>query len=543
MPTVKPAAVMIMVVCWLLSGCAAPPDYRELLTDGSPSETNPRLPQTLRDGGVLALPMPEFPETLNPLRVDAPRIAHVLGSALYPRMFASNGNGSAFLDTTTFPRARIVNREPQVVSIEIDHRAMWTDGTPITWRDLRCQVDLLSGRVATPSAIAAPGFDRIESVTRGADEREALITFKAGRSFREWQGLFAPPYVLLPCSVTSRPDAFEASFAAGGVSAGPFRVTSSDSGSGVIELSRNADWWGDTPRLDAVELSVTRDGDALGQLMDGFSAVNISSDDALADLPGSEGRFDIRSASQRGWVSMVFNSHQGRVTGEVRMRRAITKAIDREQLAVDAFRGLTKLPLAQDSDVFLSSSGAPDESWRASYDPVEAGRELDALGWHLDGDSRTKGGVTLTLRVASQYSTQELRDELRNRLSQAGIGMEDVELTGSDMKLDDVDAVLFDRAASAFPIQGAYFFRVREVFAAMGCCGETIDRAIETASMAESAEDEDNALAEIDQVLWQEARVIPLVQIPEVVATREDLANFGAFGAGTIDYTAIGFTK
>ena len=48
---------------------------------------------------------------------------------------------------------------------------------------------------------------------------------------------------------------------------------------------------------------------------------------------------------------------------------------------------------------------------------------------------------------------------------------------------------------------------------------------------------------DIDRVLFEEVHSLPLGLSPGVVAVRDTVANYGAFGMSDIDYTAIGFTR
>jgi peptide/nickel transport system substrate-binding protein len=53
-----------------------------------------------------------------------------------------------------------------------------------------------------------------------------------------------------------------------------------------------------------------------------------------------------------------------------------------------------------------------------------------------------------------------------------------------------------------------------------------------------------NAAAnQADALIWQNAMSLPLYQRPDVWAVNSKVANFGAFGFATIDWTAVGFTS
>ena len=65
------------------------------------------------------------------------------------------------------------------------------------------------------------------SVTRGVDDRQAVVTF--AQHYPEWRGMFAGNTMLLPKSMTADPDAFnKGQLSKPGPSAGPFMVSSVD---------------------------------------------------------------------------------------------------------------------------------------------------------------------------------------------------------------------------------------------------------------------------------------------------------------------------
>src|SRR5690606_25782550 len=95
---------------------------------------------------------------------------------------------------------------------------------------------------------AANGYEDIESVTRGADDREVVVTF--ARHFSEWQSLFYPLY---PASTNRNPDVFNSGWKnAPQVTAGPFKFDHIDQTAKTITLVRNEKWWGDRAKLDRI---------------------------------------------------------------------------------------------------------------------------------------------------------------------------------------------------------------------------------------------------------------------------------------------------
>ncbi len=107
--------------------------------------------------------------------------------------------------------------------------------------------------------IAGPnGSDRVASVTRGVDERQAVITF--AKPYTDWRGMFAGNTMLLPKAMTADPEVFNKGQLNGpGPSAGPFLVSGIDRTGQRITLTRNPKWWGTPPLLDSITFLVLDD--------------------------------------------------------------------------------------------------------------------------------------------------------------------------------------------------------------------------------------------------------------------------------------------
>ena len=47
----------------------------------------------------------------------------------------------------------------------------------------------------------------------------------------------------------------------------------------------------------------------------------------------------------------------------------------------------------------------------------------------------------------------------------------------------------------------------------------------------------------IDELAWTHMGTLPLYQVPETTFTRSRLANYGANGIGTVDWSTVGYVK
>ena len=222
-------AALFLATTLALSGCSSAvdlaPQAGQNAQIGSTSDVNPHDPATLADGGSLRLALTDFPPNFNILHIDGNSAdVSAMMKATLPRAFIIGPDGSTTVDTDYFTSIELTGTAPQVVTYTINPKAVWSDGTPITWEDIASQVHALSGADKTFEIAGPSGADRVASVTRGVDDRQAVMTF--AKPYAEWRGMFAGNGMLLPKSMTVTPEAFNKGQLAGpGPSAGPFVVS------------------------------------------------------------------------------------------------------------------------------------------------------------------------------------------------------------------------------------------------------------------------------------------------------------------------------
>ncbi|MDT5146786.1 MAG: glutathione transport system substrate-binding protein, partial [Mycobacterium sp.] len=204
-------AASLCAVALVVSGCSpainlAPPAGNNAQI-GSTSDVNPQDPATLRDGGDLRLALSDFPPNFNILNIDG-NSAETAGmmKATLPRAFVIGPDGSTTVDTDYFTSVELTGTNPQVVTYTINPKAVWSDGTPVTWQDIAAQIHATSGADKAFDIAGTSGAERVASVTRGVDDRQAIMTF--AQPYAEWRGMFAGNGMLLPASMTSTPEAF-----------------------------------------------------------------------------------------------------------------------------------------------------------------------------------------------------------------------------------------------------------------------------------------------------------------------------------------------
>ncbi|MEW2565364.1 ABC transporter family substrate-binding protein [Streptomyces sp. NPDC047070] len=213
----------------------------------------------------------------------------------------------------------------------------------------------------------------------------------------------------------------------------------------------------------------------------------------------------------------------------------------------------TEKHLAQDGKQQLRPGGAP-----GAYAP----RGTRAPGPEAAGPL-AKNGKPLSLRfvLPSGPGSQSLRavgDRIARMLDRVGIRTEISKVADDSYFKDHIasgqyDLALYSWPASAFPATDARPIYAKPVPAADGSLNveqnftrvgtDQVDQLFDQA-VAELDADESRALVrKADARIWAAAASIPLYQRPQLTASRNNLANAGAFGFQTPAYEDMGFLK
>ena len=438
-----------------------------------------------------------------------------------------------------------------MVTWTINPKAVWSDGTPITWEDIASQFHATSGKDKAFASASPNGADRVESVTRGVDDRQAIVKF--AKPYAEWRGMLSGNTMLLPKSMTATPEAFNKGQLNGpGPSAGPFIISTLDRTAQRIVLTRNPKWWGTPALLDSVTYLVLDDAARIPALQNNtIDATGTATLDELTVARRTEG-VSIRRAPGNSWYHFTFNGAPGSILADKALRLAIAKAIDRQTIANVTQRGLADNPVPLNNHVYVAGQeGYQDNSAVVAFDPEKAKQELDALGWRLNGQFREKDGRQLVIRdvLYDSLATRQFGQIAQNNLAQVGVKL-DLDAKGgggffsNHINVGDFDIAQFSWVGDAFPLSGLPQIYASDGESNFGKIGSPeIDAKIEqTLEELDPAKARDLA-NEVDKLIWAEGFSLPLTQSPGNVAVRSTLANFGAFGLADADYTKIGFMK
>jgi glutathione transport system substrate-binding protein len=549
-------AVVALVAALTLAACSSgkqevPPAGGNAEV-GATSDINPQDPATLQKGGNLRLALTEFPANFNSQQIDGNTgdVGTIMRPTM-PRAFRIGPDGSMTVNTDYFTDVKLTSTNPQVVTYTINPKAVWSDGTPITWEDIAANINATNGKDKAYAIASSAGSDRVASVTRGVDDRQAVMTF--AKPYAEWRGMFAGNTVLQPKSVMATPDAFNKGELNGpGPSAGPFIVSSVDRTAQRITLTRNPKWWGAPPLLDSITFLVLDDAARIPALQNNtIDATGLASLDELT-IARRTSAVSIRRAPGLSWYHFTFNGAPGSILADKALRLAIAKGIDRQTIANVSQRGLADKPAALNNHIYVAGQkGYQDNSAVVAFDPEKAKQELDALGWRMNGQFREKDGRQLAIRDVfyEAQTTKQIAQIAQNSLAQIGVKLDLVTAAGGSLFTDYVTVGNFDIAqfawqADAFPLCCLTQIYTTGADSNFGKISSPEIDAKAEQTLDELDPDKARVLAnELDKLIWAEGFSLPLFQNTGNVAVRSNLANYGPAGLGDLDYTKIGFMK
>ncbi|WP_180290563.1 ABC transporter family substrate-binding protein [Streptomyces sp. TLI_171] len=512
----------------------------------------------LRRGGTLNWAIDQYSSQWNPVQADGSEAStNDVVKALLPTFWRSDAGGTQTPNPAYLSDVRSeVRQGKQVVVWTLNPKAHWSDGAPITWRDLQADWQALNGQDPAYRTATTNGFDQVESVVRGEDDFQAVMTFKA--PYSEWQAMFnnAGNAPLLPARYVSTPELFNTAFKGRiPVSAGPFKVADMDAEARTVTVVADPGWWGDRPMLDKIVFKAYDTGSmpqafAKGEVDFYNNGPNTEGYRVIQATAGAE----VRKAGGPNLRHLVLNGRSP-LLGDPKLRQALIQAIDRAEITRTDLAGLD-WPYVPMNNHFLvpSQHGYQDNSNGLSrFDPGAAKAALDSLGWKVGPSGvRAKDGKELVLRFVAPASNNLAANEsalVTRMLGEVGVKVT-VQTVPAGEFFDghiyqhDFDLTAFALLGTPFPVSNSISTFQQDSGSNWSQVGsKALDKAMAEAAKADTVDEETEALNRADEEAWQVAGLVPLYQRPALYGARKDLANIGAPGLGDFVYENIGLLK
>ncbi|MFJ2370038.1 ABC transporter family substrate-binding protein [Microbacterium sp. NPDC087665] len=525
----------------VMSGCAAGGDGGGT-DNGGEKETvtgadyNPQPRENLKESGVVTFPIGEITPQMNANHSDATVDTATLWEWYNPQTILMTPDGEAYANPNYLEDwTTEVKDDKTVVTFTINPKAVWNDGSPIDWTSYEQTWKALRSTDEGYVPSSTDGYSLIESVEQGKDDRQAVVTFK--QVYPWTNGLFW--HIVNPNVNT--PELFNEGYlneAHPEWGAGPYEMTEFDPKGGTVIFEPNPDWWGDKPLLDTVTFRQLDDTAEINAFKAGeINMAATGTADRLAQVADMDDVVTYK-AQRTSNNLMQLNAERPQLA-DIKVREAIMKAIDREQLKEVVWNGLDyteepagSLMLFPFQDGYVDSLS--EAGWKFSDDDANA--LLDEAGWVAGSDGiREKDGVKLavTLPVFGDDPIVETRGKvIQAQLKAIGVDVTvDVRPTSefsTTITTKDWDIVLMGFSSSD-PYGFAYFCQVYCSDSGLNLSATgtpELDEKISAVADLPTAEEQIAEGAKVETELIKATwGILPLYSGPEIRTVSKGLAN------------------
>jgi peptide/nickel transport system substrate-binding protein len=294
----------------------------------------------------------------------------------------------------------------------------WHDGTPFTSADVQFTVEAINGPAYNPES--TDGFDRISAVDT-PDPLTAIVHYKeiyAPYDIQFVRGAL-PKHILQGRDIDRAQD-----YNRNPLGTGPYHVVEWKSGEYIL-LERVAHYWrGDHyPTIRQLLFKfIPNTNTRVNQLRNGeVHVVALAPWDKYREMSGIP---SIVVARTRGnaYEHVTLNERQFPPFADVRVRRALISALDRERYTQTILDGLA--PVA-DGPIQPVSWAYTDRITRYPFDPARARALLDDAGWQAGADGiRVRDGKRLAFTLITQagYAIREsMAQAIERQLRDVGV--------------------------------------------------------------------------------------------------------------------------
>lgn len=351
------------------------------------------------------------------------------------------GRGLESADESRFEPALArswTRRDSLTLAFELDPRARWHDGVPVTARDAVWSLE--RARDSSVAPVYALLLRRLASVTAEGAHR-VVVRFREAYAEQMYDAVFhAPPLPAHLLDTIPAERLATSAFAAAPVGNGPYRWDRVDPGR-QVDLVANPEFFLGAPRIERVTFLLVRSAEAqLNLVLDGTAdayegfviARNIR---PIVNRPSL--RIHTFPSLSVGYLLFNHKAYGDRsrphpILSDPAVRLAIAHAIDRPRLLRSVFgpyASVAEGPFGRASWVRRVAPEGP------RFDPARARRLLADRGWRdTDGDGiLDRGGMPLSLRLTypgTSVPRVELAEPVQDMLRRVGIRLELIRLDG-----------------------------------------------------------------------------------------------------------------
>ena len=508
---------------------------------------------TLAQGGELRLTVGSLAENWNPLHVDGNEadFSDIL-EGMQPEYFNFDAEGVPTANPDFLVSAEQTQASPTVVHMVLNPKAVWGDGSPIDVDDLTATWKACNGENTKNNCASTDGFDQIKSIEAGADKFDVTVTFK--KAFPDWAQPFTEP---LKAESIDDSTTFNTGWKElkNDWLSGPYKVGNVDKSQQILTMVPNDKWWGPKPLLDTVTWRVIAlDATANAFVNNEIDAFDIGADPNAYQQASGVAEATIRKAAGPNWRHITVNSKAGLLSDKT-IRQAIVRGLDRDAIGQSDLAGIDVPITVLNNDIVLSNQeGYQDmaELTGIKYDPEKAKADLEAAGWVAGADGiREKDGKKLAVKFTTIDGVAAAQNEglqAQNQLKEIGIKVDIVNVPpdkfSETLVEHSFELMPFSWIGTQFP-----FANINQIFGTGSDSNFAQLSMPEVDDLAKQIKVETDKAKRIElanqaaRIIWENVHTIPLYQRPELIATKANLANYGAKGLTNVQWENVGFQQ
>ena len=371
---------------------------------------NPKSRDQIKDGGTATFPVAEVGPDFNYFSVNGNTTYMkwfwlCYNSAVVP--FRCNATASKFEPDPNFVDSSSVKEVDgkEVVTINIAEKATFNDGTPIDWRAVEAAWTVNNGKNSDYTPASTDGWSQVESVTKGDNDKQAIITFS--QPYYPYEALVG---FLHPSAAT--PEVFNNGWKMNPHNewgCGPFVVDSVDEAQ--ITFKRNPKWWGDVAKLESItfkqmeaqaEFNAFKNGE-----IDATELGQQGTGEMLSNFQGMD-KVEIRRSDSKSIACLEVNTTRDALS-DIEVRKAFMQCINTETILGIVYQGvnwkedrLSSLSILPWMDGYednlpqdVSANATADAQIAAAKKTLEdAGYEMGSDGYYAKGGKQVAFGFT-----------------------------------------------------------------------------------------------------------------------------------------------------
>lgn len=440
----------------------------------------------------------------------------------------------------------------QTITIKVNDKATWNDGTPIDVKTFENTWKMLKGDDKSIDIVSAGAYAFVDSVKAGANDKEVIVT--TTQPVFPLEGLF---FGLIHPAINT-PEIFNTGFA-GNMHpewmAGPFKVENYDTTAKTVTMVPNDKWWGQKPVLDKVVWRQMEPSATIAAFKNGeIDAANGRTLGRYKQLEGTKDA-DVRRGQRLFAGGLNLNAKRPALT-DVAVRKAIFTAVDRKAIRDVRFNGLNWSEESSGSMMLMPFS----EYYQDNYPVKDTGTEqakkvlTDAGYAPNDKGIMAKDGVPVAFKITNfgdDPTTAATSQTLQKQLQAAGM---DVSI---DQRGDaDFGKVIggreFDVTISGYTVGADATDAVKQFYDSStnenGLGDAELDAEIKRlATIADDAERNKAAMNVEKKHMEKYFSMGTVLNGPEIQFVRTGLANYGPSLFKSLsnvpDWTTLGWEK